>query len=55
MLANNYNVLSSDLATFADNLPYFQNFTKPQRDYNSMTLTAKKRFSKNWLALHWLR
>ena len=48
--AHDYQAFSADLSTFADSLPYFARFEKPERDYNSLTLTAKKRFSRNWLA-----
>src|SRR5262249_57978765 len=50
VLANDYNHFAAELSTMADNLPYFAKFDPPQRDYNSLTLTARKRFSKNWLA-----
>jgi hypothetical protein len=48
--AHDYQAFSADLSTFADNLPYFAKFDPPSRDYNALTLTAKKRFSRNWLA-----
>ena len=49
-LASDYAYLASELETFADQLPYFGNFAKPTRDYNAFTVTARKRFSRNWLA-----
>ena len=48
--AHDYQAFSADLNTFADTLPYFARFEPPSRDYNALTLTAKKRFSRNWLA-----
>src|SRR5262249_13476188 len=50
VLADDYNSFASELANFADDLPYFANFDKTPSDYNALPLTAKKRFSKNWLA-----
>jgi hypothetical protein len=51
VLANDLNHLATRLDTFADTLPYFGQFAKPQRDYNALTITARKRFSKSWLAM----
>jgi hypothetical protein len=48
-LAGRYQTLAGELVTFADALPSFANFPRPQRDYDAATLTARKRFSKGWL------
>jgi hypothetical protein len=47
VLADDYNHLAGELATFADNLGYFGQFEKPRRDYDALTLTARRRFSRN--------
>jgi hypothetical protein len=42
--------LANSLDAFADDLPNFAKFDKPRRDYDAISITARKRFSKNWLA-----
>src|SRR5262249_34986499 len=50
ILAEQYNYLAGELDQFGDLLHFFGGFEKPERNYNAFTLTARKRFSKNWLA-----